>query len=161
MVLFGKSARKKRKPPLRVTLKFWSPPPSESLSKMGTSPQGAFSGQQGQREIKGGGVIARKGYFAVFCFFFCVCKKWIPLPPQSLRKILESIFHNFPTSDMIGLIQYITYWSADLGRGGGQTYMCVPLQLYLWSIDVSIVEILLSPPPCLVPVPLPIDCQRV
>ena len=30
--------------------------------------------------IWGGGGIAQKGYFALFCFFFCVCKKWKPPP---------------------------------------------------------------------------------
>ena len=38
VVLFGKSARKKRiPPPLGVTVKFWYPP-LESLSKMGSPP---------------------------------------------------------------------------------------------------------------------------
>ena len=59
---------------------------------MGTPPHGAgsFSGQQGwitRKGRQGRWGNCAKGYFATFCFFFFVCKKWIP-PPQSLCKIL-------------------------------------------------------------------------
>ena len=56
MVLFGKSARKKRIPPPRSLRKILVPPPRSRCQKWVPPPQGAgsFSGQQGR--------IARKGH---------------------------------------------------------------------------------------------------
>ena len=72
-------------PPLGVTVKFWYLPLGVAV-KNGYPPRVpvAFQGSRGKsrkRGIKGGGGIVQKGYFAMFCFFFWVCKKWIPPPP--------------------------------------------------------------------------------
>ena len=76
VVLFGRRARKKCIPSPQSHRKILVPP-SESPSKMGTPrvPE-AFQGSRGkscERGInKGGGGNARKGYFALVCFFLCV-----------------------------------------------------------------------------------------
>ena len=85
MVLFGKSARKKRIPPPRSRRKILVPTPRSHCQKWVPPPRlpEAYQGSRGElreRGIQGGGGIARKGYLALFCFFFCVCKKWIPPP---------------------------------------------------------------------------------
>ena len=67
-------------PPLGVAVKNGYPP---------RVPE-AFQGSRGEsrkRGIQGGGEISRKGYFALFCFFFCVCKKWIPPSSAPLQNI--------------------------------------------------------------------------
>ena len=107
VVLFGKSARKKTHTPPWSHCKILVPPPSEAY-------QGSRD-ESRERGIQGGGGITQKGYFALICFFLCVCKKWIPLgvsvkfwyppprkpcqkrvpplakgPPPPLREILNS-----------------------------------------------------------------------
>ena len=80
VALFGKSANKKHiPPPLGVTIKFWYPPPPLGVTvENGYIPPRVPEPIQGSRGIQGGSGIARKGYFASFCFYFCVCKRWIP-----------------------------------------------------------------------------------
>ena len=92
VVLFGKSARKKRVPPPWSHRKILVPPPRSRCQKWvpptSRVPE-AYQGSRGEsreRGIQGGGGIARKGYFALFRFFFCVCKKWIP-PSAPLQNI--------------------------------------------------------------------------
>ena len=73
----------------------------ESLSNKGTTPPlprmpETFQGSRGksrERGIQGGGGIARKGYFALFCFFFVCVKTGYPLP-RSLCKILVPLRGN-------------------------------------------------------------------
>ena len=67
-------------PPLGVSVKNGYPLPgcrNNSRAAGANGAKGAFGAGRG---------FARKGYFAMFWFFCCVCIKWIP-PPRHLCKI--------------------------------------------------------------------------
>ena len=84
LVLFGKSARKKRIPPLGVSVKFWYPL-SESPSKKGTPPPRvpeAFQGSRGElhdRGIKGAGELPERDILLCSVSFFVCVKNGYPL----------------------------------------------------------------------------------